>query len=377
MVVRSAFVAAYAEKAPDRTARLWAGHPSVIFSSGLGAVGAAAAEGRPVDRSTTQRIMTATARSPLSPEPFLVRGVEAQLAGDRALAERAFLEARRRDPRSVAARYFLADHYLKTGDTRQGLAEISALARLVPQSLRNVTPYLAAFARSQGGATHVKAMLRDHPELEPVLLRALAAEPDDADLIFSLWSGRGGVRARDWQQRLVRNLVTDGQYAKALAAWARFTAKPAQTGVLRDPEFASTDTPPPFGWTLASGAAGVAEPEAQGRLHILYYGRDNLVLAGQTLMLQPGRYRLSMRIHGAAVAAEPLSWRVRCLPSSGQIAEISLAATGQGGALTMPFQVPSSGCAAQQLELVGTAPEIPEQTDLTIGGLGLTEEGGR
>jgi hypothetical protein len=377
MVVRAAAVEAYAETEPARAAKLWPGHPSVVFSAGLAALGEAALAGQPVDRATIEPLLTATAKSPLSPEPFLVRGVEAQLGGDQALAERAFLEARRRDPRSVASRYFLADHYLKTGNTQQGLAEISALARLVPQSLRNVAPYLAAFARSSGGAGHVKAMLRDHPELEPVLLRTLASQAEDADLIISLWSGRGGQQAKPWQQRLVRSLIADGQYAKAYAIWARFTAKPAQPGVLHDPEFASTDTPPPFGWTFAAGAAGVAEPEGQGRLHIFYYGREDLVLASQTLMLRPRRYSLSMRVQGAAAAAETLSWRIRCLPSSDQIGELSLAGAGQGGALTAWCAVPSDVCAAQQLDLVGNAPEIPEQTDLTIGGLRLTKEGSR
>jgi len=376
-VVRTAAVEAYAEREPARAAKLWPGHPSTIFSAGLGALGDTALAGRPVDRMAIEPLLTATAKSPLSPEPFLVRGVEALLEGNQTLAERAFLEARQRDPRSVAARYFLADHYLKTGDTQRGLGEISALARLVPQSLRNVAPYLAAFARNTGGAKHVKAMLHHHPELEPVLLRTLATQAEDADLIIYLWSGRGGERAKPWQQRLVRSLIADGQYAKAYSVWARFTTKPAQPGVLHDADFASTDTPPPFGWTLASGAAGVAEPEGQGRLHILYYGREDLVLASQTLMLRPGRYSLSMRVQGAAAAAETLSWRIRCLPSSEQVSEISLAGAGQGGALTATFTVPPVGCTAQQLELLGNAPEIPEQTDLTISGLRLAEDGGR
>ena len=97
-------------------------------------------------------MLSASAKAPLAPEPFLVRGVQAQLSGEQQLALRSFLAARQRNPRGIAARYFLADHYLKVGETGPGLNEISALARLVPQSLPTVAPYLAAYAKTPSAA---------------------------------------------------------------------------------------------------------------------------------------------------------------------------------------------------------------------------------
>jgi len=374
LVVRVAFVEAYASKNLQTAEAVWPGHPAVILASGLEQVGLSAAAGQPIDKALVERLVATAAKAPLAPEPFLVRGVEAQVAGNSLLAGRAFLEAKRLNPRSIAARYFLADHYLKSGQTRLGLGEISALGRLVPQSLGGVAPYLAAYARSPGAAGEVKALLRRNPQLEPVLLVELAADARDARLALALWSGRGGEQARGWQVRLLNTLVAAGRFNEAHAAWLRFTRSPARRDLSIDADFESA-TLPPFGWTLASGSAGVAEPEDGKRLHILYYGRDNLVLASQLMILKPGRYRISMQVGGASPAAKSLTWTIRCLPSSSEIAAIGLASPAKGGVLTMAFAVPPSGCLAQSLELAGNSPEFPEKAELTIANLQLRQEG--
>jgi hypothetical protein len=352
---------------------IWPGHPTVIFASGLAEIGNAAVARKPVAKSEVNRLIAAAAKAPLAPEPFLVRGVEAQIGGDERLAGGVFGEARRRDPRSMAARYFLADHYLRTGQTRRGLGEISALTRIVPESLDGVAPYLASYARSPGGAEEVRRMLRRQPRLEPVLLNTLAADARDAKLVLRLWSGRGGDEARPWQQRLLNSLVEAGRYAEAEAAWRKFGGAAKSDG--QDLADFSSMILPPFGWSLASGPAGVAEPDDGGRLRILYYGRDNLALASRLLMLKPGRYRLSMRVSNASPGADSLAWVVRCLPSSSQIATVGLQGANKG-VLTGSWDVPPTGCDAQWLELIGRAPDFPQQAEATISEFRLGRGGG-
>lgn len=331
-----------------------------------------AAAGRPVAKPIVDRMLWVSAKAPLAPEPFLVRGVQAQLAGDQPLALRAFLAARERNPRDIAARYFLADLYLKAGQTGPGLNEISALARLVPQSLPTVAPYLAAYAKTLSAAPQVKAMIKSHPQLELALLNALAGDAANARLVSYLWSGRGGEEAKPWQGRLVNGLVGAGRFGEARLAWARFAGIAAEQDRLFDQEFA-TQAPPPFGWMLASGPSGIAEPQG-GELHILYYGRDDLVLASQLLTLPPGRYRLSMDVKAGSLTSKSLSWAVRCLPGSNPIASIPL---DRSGPLVAPVNVPASGCQAQRLELRGNAPEFPEQAEVTISRLRLERDSER
>ena len=225
-VVRAAFVDAFAAKQPVKAASIWAGHPAVILTGGLEQVGLAAAAGKPADPKTVRQMLAAAAKAPLAPEPFLVRGVQQQLAGREDLAGRAFIEARRRDPRSVAARYFLANHYLKAGQTQLGLGEISALARLVPQSIDAIVPHLAAFARTPQAVTEVKAMLRDQPRLEPRLLQFLAADVRNSRLVLALWNGGRGDDHKVWQRWLVNALVEARRFADAKAAWSRIQPAP-------------------------------------------------------------------------------------------------------------------------------------------------------
>lgn len=369
LVLREALVTAYAGRDPARAAMLWPSHPSVALESGLAQIGEAAAAGRPPDPALVERLLAISAKAPLAPEPFLVRGVQARVAGDEAGAGRAFLAARERNPRLVAARYFLADHYLRTGDTVDGLAEIAALARLVPGSLSQVAPHLASYARTPGVAPQVKALVRENPELETALLITLAGDARDSELALYLWSGRTAQGSKQWQERMLQSLVKSGRFFEAAAAWSRFSGGLAAGQV--DPDF-RTDRLAPFGWILASDASGVAEPQGQGRIHLLYYGREDKVLAGQLLMLEPGRYRLSMRVSGATPTAESLAWTIRCLPSAAELASLPL--DQRGGALSASFAVPAAGCRAQRLELRGTAPEFAEQAEATIANLRLEGE---
>ncbi|HVF36473.1 MAG TPA: tetratricopeptide repeat protein [Sphingomicrobium sp.] len=376
-IVRTAMVASFAEDQPARAATLWPAHPDVIFSAGLRKAGDLALAGKPVDRRIVRPMLEAAVKAPLAPEPFLVRGVEAQLRGDLTGAARSFQEARRRDPRSIAAHYFLADLYLKTGQTREGLEEISSLARLIPQSRSQIAPYLAAYARNPRSAGEVRRLLRRHTAMQPELFNQLATDASNADLILYLWDGKAASDHRPWQEKLVTSLVGGGRYRRAHRLWARFASQPVRPALLTDPGFGLRNLPPPFGWTLLSDSGGLAEPDGRGGLRLLHYGRDDRTLASQTLLLPAGRYRLGMRINGQSPASSSLAWRVSCLPARKPILTLGLGPGRGGDSRAASFVVPPSGCGAQQLQLIATAPEFPEQAELSIGDLRIDREGGR
>jgi hypothetical protein len=92
------------------------------------------------------------------------------------------------------------------------------------------------------------------------------------------------------------------------------------------------------------------------------------------LMLKPGAYRLSMRVNGSQVSGKTLAWVVSCAAPLREIASTAFDAA-KSGMLVADFIVPPQGCTAQQLDLVGRAPELPEQADLTISDLRLVRRG--
>src|SRR5438309_4611355 len=129
-VVRNAVVAAFGDTEPAVAARFWSGHPDTELTGSMTQIALAARAGQHVPASVFATVDDAAVKAPISPVPYLVRGVQAQLSGDMATAERAFVAAQWRDPRSLAAAYFLADRYFRAGDTKNGLSEVAALSRL-------------------------------------------------------------------------------------------------------------------------------------------------------------------------------------------------------------------------------------------------------
>lgn len=371
VVVRNAAVLQFAELEPTKAARVWAAHPSSELWLGLTEIGLTARQRGSVSTATLGRIRDAAIKSPLAPEPYLVRGVEAQLANDQERARQAFAAAKLRDGRSIPARYFLAELDFRRGDARSGLREIAILAQMVPNGTSNLAPFIATYAKDPRTRPQLQSLFRSDPALEQGALTTLATDPANTDLVLTFTGDR--ALAPPWTNTLLDSLVRAGNYAKARAVWARLAHIPAADGLIFDPQFRDSTAPGPFNWTLASSTLGLAERQSAGRLHLLYYGQEDGQLASQLLVLVPGRYRLAMQVSGDVANAGGLVWTITCQGSNAVLATLPLsdaARLRQGVA----FDVPKS-CTAQALQLNGHAPEIPHQSDITVSNLRLTREG--
>ena len=368
-VVRTAAVRALGETSPASAARLWPTHPDVQLSLALTEIAAATRDGRPVSPAVFQSVASASRKAPLAPEPFLVRGVQAQVAGNLSLAERAFVEARWRDGRSLPARYFLAEHYLRQREAAKGLREIVALTRLIPGGELQLAPYVARYAHSPANQDQLRALFRTEPSLEHSVLATLAADARNADLIVALSNPQRRSSKSPWLPALLESLVADRQYSKAREIWATVSrVRPDPREIVFDPHFTRPDEPPPFNWTLTSSTVGLAERQRGGGLHVLYYGQEDGPLASQLLVLPGGTYRLGTKAAGAA-RADSLRWTLVCATTNAPIASVPLR-NATGG---WRFRVPGD-CAAQRLELAGVSSEAPQQVDVTIQSISLARE---
>jgi len=366
-VVRNAAVGALAETRPFEAATAWPGHPQSELAVAMTSIGRAAHLGQPVGRDIFDKVGDAARKAPLAPEPYLIRGVQAQLAGNGELARRAFEGAELRDPRSLPARYFLADHYLRSGDVRRGLSEFAALARLAPQGIVNVTPYVASYARNPARWPQLKALFRSDPDLAETTLETLAHDGANTGAILALADGSHRNAKSPWLPVLLQTLVSAGEYQRARAIWADVARVGQANQLLFDAGFADALTPPPFNWTLASSTVGLAERQGGGRLHVIYYGQEDGALASQLLVLPPGRYALAMRVIGGGERTASLRWTLTCANAQAPFATISLDALAKG---PLTFDVPAN-CGAQQLELAGSSSDIPQQADVTISQVSL------
>lgn len=346
---------------------LWPESPKVLGASIMAEVGRAAAKGGVPDDRTLEKVRQLAALEPLSWEPFLVQGAIALRAGDTRRAEHLIRRARDRAPRSPAARYLLADVYLRTGRPLQAMTEMAVLNRLLPTASAQLAPSLADYAHTPGSVPKIRQILASFPELETPLLAKLSWDPKNADLILALASSsRARGPAPDWQRLLLTTLVNNGEYGRAQAIWRRLAGVKDGFGIY-DPAFADPDAPAPFNWQLAQGAGGVAERANRG-LQVLYYGRNDAELASQVLLLPAGRYRLEFNLTGDVTEASGLSWRVTCLQANRDVLNVRLT---QSGRLGGEFVVPPD-CAAQRLTLAGQTPEVADSVDFRVSGLQLT-----
>jgi hypothetical protein len=364
-VIRNAAVASFAETRPDAAALLWHGHPSTELSLAMTEIAHAAHDRRNVPASAFLRMADVAAKDPLAPEPFLVRGVQAQIAGDGFIAQRAFEAAQWRDPRSLPAAYFLADRYFHAGDATRGLNEVAALARLSPNGAATVGPYLAAYARNPANWPALRTMFRANPELARSALIVLSQNVTTIPAVLALADPRLKATGAPWLSRLLNTLTNAGEYAKARSIWARASAARSDEQI-HDASFGDKLSPPPFNWTLTSSPVGLAERQSGGRLHVLFYGQQDGILATQLLLLSPAAYRLSMQLAGDVPHAKTLNWSIWCDKSSAPIASVTLDAAARGWNFAVP-----SGCPAQWIKLSGSSADIPQQVDVTISAFEL------
>ena len=371
-VVRDAAVEALAPLHPASAAELWATHPAVEISLGMTQIGTAARERKPIEPGTFAMIYDAAAKSPLAPEPFLVRGVQEQTKGDAKGAGKAFVAAQKRDPRSLPAAYFLADYYSRLGQALQGLQQIAVLARLSPGGITAVAPFVATYAKNRANWPAMRALFRSQEGLENSVLSVLAHDPANADAIIAVADPHHRQPDSPWLATLLGSLVASGDYQRAHALWSSIGGGPAATGLIYDSAFSSPNPPPPFNWSFATGTIGLAERQPGNRLHTIFYGNDDGVLASELVLLPPGTYRVAMQVVGQPVHPEALSWSIRCDKAQEPIASIAVLDAARSG---WTFQVPAN-CRAQWLELSGRSGDIAQQSELTITGLKLTRGGG-
>jgi hypothetical protein len=370
-IVRNADVAALSTLHPERAASLWASHPSVETSLGLAEIGRAARERKPIDPKVFAMIDDAAAKAPLSPEPFLVRGVQAQTSGDRERAKRAFLAAQWRDPRSLPAAYFLADYYFHTGHTLEGLEQITLLSRLSPGGATAVSPFIAAYAQNRSNWPQMRTLFARQEDLEDPVLAVLARDPANADAILALAGPNHREPDSQWLRLLLQTLVAGRDYARAHAIWSSIGGGHPGNQLVYDADFSEPKAAPPFNWLLTTSTVGLAERQPGKRLHVIFYGNEDGVLASQLLLLQPGAYRLQMQVVGAPVHPESLRWSIRCDTAQEPIA---MADIGEAATRGLTFQLPAN-CPAQWLELSGRSGDIAQQSEVTITGLSLTRAG--
>jgi len=376
LVVRHSAVDATIRTNPVAASVAAPGHPRVVLALAMLEF---QTRGGAVSPASRERALNAFSDAPLAEEPLFLAGMSALVGRESARAEQLLAEARRRNPRHRLTRLMLLDRYLRTGRIDAATIEMNALRMLIPDAGGALAAELARLAQSPATLAGLEAALRRNPALRATVLGELADKDAEPDLVLRIArnvpaaAGSPPAAGREWQTRLIANVLARGEPARAYRLWRRFSAPaaPERKAGLYDAEFRGLPGYAPFNWFFATGGAGSAEPKS-GALEVDYYGRESADLANQILLLAPGRYRLSFVAEGSAAGeGSRIAWRLRCHPAGAVLGEIPLRGiTGRARRIAGEIAIPP-GCAAQQLILSGIAGEFPKPQNARIRALSL------
>lgn len=370
LIVRYSAVNALLEVDPDLAAGLSGTHPDVRLERAFERL---QLTGGP-DPATRAAALAAFRHAALSEVPLLIAAREAIAAGDVVRADRLIALASRRNPRSRYARLLELDQHIRLGRTAEAATAMAVLTRSFPDARRLLTGQLARMAVDPASRDAVRRAMAADPQLTAGVLEQLARRGEDPETILALAGDRpppaAGGETPAWQRLMLDNMVERGRVREAQAAWLRLTgADPGGlAGGIYDRDFAGLPGPPPFNWQLETGSDGFAERTANS-LHVEYYGRRDARLAGQLLLLPPGRYRLVFTAAGDAEGGEGgrLAWTVHCHPGGNRVAAIVLTGVDfSGKRITGDFVVPERDCPGQWLRLIGNSAEFPKDQQVTI-----------
>lgn len=349
------------------------------------------AQGDPTAAQATARRLLA--HEPLYGEAFRILAQASEQQGKREQALRLYQVAARRAPRDLATRAWLAQYYLRQGDYPRALGQLDILLRVAPQRAKTLHPALVQLAQDPAFARALADTLRSDPPWRAGFMAMLRdpkrGNPVAAGQVMGALQAQGGL-SDDEYARWLDSLIGEGRWGEAYARWASRVAKPGgRLSPVYNGDFAQTPSDAGFDWRRrrVPGVLLQFEP-AVGRsgqaAYVQFLGR-RVPGAGleQPLLLEPGRYRLTVQLRAQALRSEMgLQWQVACAGPARVVAR-SDAIDGDFGwrVLSTEFAIPETGCPGQWLRLVNPVPSGPAQrvegqlwlTDVAIEQLPVSE----
>lgn len=375
---RAAVQSSYFASSPEAAAAIGPADGKTLMAMAQQRVSAASGE---IDDTARGLIRSALAREPLLAEPLTLAGLDAANAGDGAKAERLMLAARERDLRSPLVRFWLLDHFVRTGKYAEALEEVGPAIRLQPDAITAIMTVLAAMADTEKGNKALAAKLGSHPFWKTAFFQTAASNTAPDALLALLSQMPDARRATEEQRAVFLALINAGNGDRAYQTWRQFLPVGYRTkaGGIYDGNFAGWPGAAPFNWTLTSDDVGTAKMVRAGdlpqssALDVRYFGSTSGVLAWQNLLVAPGAYklRLAARSRNTSATGGRLNMELRC--QSGDIfASLPLEPLGsQLRAFSKPVSVPA-GCNLLRAQLVGTPGELFSEVEAQVTGVSLT-----
>jgi hypothetical protein len=351
---------------------------ALIFDAGLGRglAGLAVArqlQGKQQDAATLAR--AALKREPMNVAALRTLGFALEQTGDKDRANRILYLAGRLGWRDVAVQLWLVKALALQGHLAASLHRADALARVNRVPEITFPLFVASITDNRLRAALVQEMV-DRPHWRGTFFYRLLQLPENQvkyfdALVIDLAKAGSAINPGERAIYLTR-LIQVGHGADAYRYWLR--DQKARNGVSTAPwDGGFEHIPPagtlgaPFEWQMSLESAGVASivPSPKGGQQVTVSPGHDFIgnLMSQTIVLQPGKYRLIADVSGDP-ASMGLRWTIRCLPGQ---KEVDLSTPIGGSELRLAnFEIPT-GCMAQSLTLeMAARGDVDSSTDVTI-----------
>ena len=191
----------------------------------------------------------------------------------------------------MPAAYFLANYYFRSGHPLDGLQQTAILARLSPRGTETVAPLVAAYAQDHSNWPQMRALFRAQPGIEDESSCGFGAGRTQRRRDPRHCRCRPSIARQQLAWVLLANLITSGDYTRARSIWSSVGGghTPNSSSIRA---FRPRAAAPPFNWALTSSTLGLAERQSGNRLHVIFYGNEDGVLASQLQTLVPGAYQI-------------------------------------------------------------------------------------
>lgn len=306
-------------------------------------------------------------QAPLDGDAFADLAVALRDKGDAEATYAMHRIASRRDPRDLRIHTWLAEQLLRTGDYAAALEHLDVVLRLETDTQQTLLPLMAQWADDPAFAEALAARLRGGADWRGGMMGALRAgiQRPGAGAVFAALRESGHIEEAELSYWLDA-LMAAGEWGLAYSYWASSLdlASGEALPMLYNGDFERPPSQQGFDWRtgLRPGSYTEFEPAAGARgqaAHMVFSGRPvDLADLEQALALQPGRYRLSMRLRAVSLRSDQgLRWTLTC---EGQPNPLAIGAPIEGTfdwrTASMDFLVPKTGCPGQRLRLDNPAP---------------------
>lgn len=336
-----------------------AGALARLAEAGLG-TGGVVSTGE-TSESLAQRALVA---GPLQVTAIRVLGMVAERRGDNARALALMTLAGMRSQRDAATQLWLFQNRLRARDYDAAYAHGDTLMRN-PSTRRRVAVEMALSAGADPKAERALVSRLTYSPPWRVNLVEQIATIQGPNLLLSILldlKDAGSVVTEAEAAAVAQRFLTEGDAQQAYLAWVLLLPEAGFSDLANvyDGGFERLPGKGPFAWDFdRKGFAEVMQaPYRDGRaLAVTHTGRARSLHASQTLVLAPGRYRLSVdAFMENAAPGSRLWWRIGCARGrTGDLAVLDPPATLRAWqTVSTDFVVPDADCAAQSLELWGS-----------------------